>query len=394
MPTFRYAVVNAAYWAGFCLLMAFSSVFLLNRGLNNSQIGLVLSASGLVSAVLQPLVAGWADRSRAPLRVWVAALASCVGGSAAALGLLAPDPLRDGMLFGTALCVMQVATPLVNALGMDAARRGIAVDFGTARAAGSFTFALTSAGAGALVAAYGPPTLPLLIIASQLALVLAALAFFFPDRPRGECTTDAAAPSAEPQPLDARDRRRFQVLLIGMTGVYASHAGINNFMFQIASFHGGTAAALGAAFTIAALIETLPMLFFRRLVARWSPGTLLRFAALGIAVKALATLLAPNLVAFLATMLLQVVSFALLIPASVYYVDRLLPSSERARGQSYMTLTLTLGTVISGLAGGALLDAAGVPALLVGSTLIACAGLMGVVVGTASRRVDAPQGTP
>lgn len=271
---------------------------------------------------------------------------------------------------------------------MDAARRGVGVDFGTARAVGSFTFALTSTGAGALVVALGAPTLPLLIIASQLALAIAAIAFFFPDRTRDATPEEHATSSLEPPPLDAVARRRFLLLLIGMTAVYASHAGINNYMFQIASFHGGTAAALGVAFTIAALIETLPMLFFRRLVARWSPGTLLRVAATGMAVKALATLLAPNLAVFLSTMLLQVVSFALLIPASVYYVDRLLPSSERARGQSYMTLTLTLGTVISGLAGGALLDAAGVPALLVGSTLIACAGLVGVLGGTASRHAS------
>lgn len=380
MPTLRYAAVNAAYWAGFCLVLAFSSVFLLDRGLANAQIGVVLSASGLVSAVLQPVVAGRAGHSRVPLRGWVAGWAALLAADALALALLPPDPLRDAVLFGVALCVLQLVTPLINALGMDAARHGVAVDFGIARSVGSFTFALTSAGAGALVAAVGAVVLPPLIAASQGLLVVAALSFLFPHHPATRDRDPTLPPDAAP--LDAAGRRRFGLLLVGMTGAYVSHAAINNYMFQIASHHGGGAADLGLGFMVGAAVETLPMLFFRRIVARWSPGVLLRFAAAGIAVKALATLLAPTLAAFLATMLLQVVSFALLIPASVYYVDRALPPGERVRGQAFMTLTLTLGTVVAGLGGGVLLDAAGVPALLAAGTAVAVAGVAAVIAGT------------
>ena len=53
-----------------------------------------------------------------------------------------------------------------------------------------------------------------------------------------------------------------------------------------------------------------------------------------------------------------------------YYVDRLLPRAERARGQAYMTITITLGNVVAGLGGGYLLDAAGVPALLAAGTAL------------------------
>lgn len=386
MPTVRYALVNAAYWAGFCLVMAFSSVFLLSRGLGNAQIGLVLSAGGLVSAGLQPWVASRVEHSRLPLRAWVAALAAAVALGAALLAVLPAHPVRDAVVFGAILCVIQVVTPLVNALGMDAARHGTDVDFGTARAVGSGTFAVTSVGVGALVALAGEAVLPPLLIATQAALVVAALTFVFRGRPRSTASTVGGAAEPPAGPLDDAGRRRFGLLLVGMTGAYASHAAINNYVFQIAEHHGGTASHLGIAFMIAAGIETLPMLFFRRLVARWSPATLLRFAAMGIAVKALATLLAPSLAAFLATMLLQVISFAVLIPASVYYVDRLMPAGARVRGQAAMTLTLTLGTVVAGLGGGVLLDAAGVPALLAAGTAAAVLGIAGVVGGTFAPR--------
>ncbi len=84
-------------------------------------------------------------------------------------------------------------------------------------------------------------------------------------------------------------------------------------------------------------------------------------------------------------MLLQMVGFGLAIPATVYYVDRMLPVAERARGQGMMTLTLTLGNVVAGLAGGVLLDLAGVPALLVAGTVAAVLGAVAVFAGTSRR---------
>ncbi|MGV1010690.1 MAG: MFS transporter, partial [Dermatophilaceae bacterium] len=312
-PTVRYAALNAAYWSGFCLVMAFSSVFLLSRGLTNAQIGVTLAASGAVSVALQPVVARMAGRSRRPLRVWIAALAALIAVAGAALAL-PRGPIADAVLFGVVVCVLQVVLPLVNAIGMQATHQGVPVDFGSARAIGSFTFALTAAGMGALVAAMGPAVLPVALAVVQGLLMLAALTFAFqPSDASG--VRSGAVPIPDAAPLTPAGRLRFWVLLAGVTGLYTSHTVINNFAYQIAVFHGGDASHLGLSFTIAATLETLPMLFFRQIVGRWHPGTLLRFAAAVFVVKAVATLLAPSLAAYLATMVLQVGSFALLIPA-------------------------------------------------------------------------------
>lgn len=380
-PTIRYAALNAAYWSGFCLTLAFSSAFLLARGLTNSEIGVVIAVSGAISAVLQPPVAGWAGRSRQPLRVWIAWLAVVIAAAAAILLVPGAHPARDGVVFGVALCVAQLVVPLVNAVGMECVARGIPVEFGPARAVGSFAFALTSIVTGSLVAASGPQLIPMLLIGAEALLVVPAVTFVF--RSSASVALPGETPSLpDAPPLDARGRRLFGVLLAGMVALYVSHAAINTFVFQIVRYHGGTASDMGLAFTIAATIETLPMLFFRRIVARWTPAALLRFAAVMFAVKAAAAWWATNLTAFLATQLLQVFAFALVIPASVYYIDRLLPLRERVRGQAFMTLTLTLGNVIAGLIGGILLDAAGVPALLAGGTIVCALGAVAVWWGT------------
>ncbi len=384
LPTLRYAALSAAYWAVFCFAIAFTSVFLLARGLSNAQIGAVVAVSGLASAALQPLVAGAAARSRWPLRAWIVGLAGLLALVAAALMLPVATRLSDALLYGTALCLVQVVLPLVNAIGMEAAHAGVPVEFGPARAAGSLSFALASVGPGSLVAATDAMVIPPLLVAGQALLALTAVTFVFRVG-RAAARVVATAAAADPAPLTRSGRRRFGVLLLGVTGCYTSHAAINTFLFQNLGHHGGDASHMGLAFLIAASVEVLPMLAFSRIVARWTPGTLLRVAAVMLAVKAVASLLAPNLTWFLATMLLQMVSFALLVPATVYYVDRLLPAAERVRGQAFMTLTLTLGNVIAGLGGGVLLDTAGVPALLLAGALAGGAAVVAVVAGTATR---------
>ena len=383
-PTARYAALNAAYWAQFCLVLAFSSAYLLAHGLSNAQIGLMLALAGIASAVLQPLLARLADRSRLPLRWWVSGLTGLQAVCAAVLLLPGATPLRDAIAFGFTVSILQSTLPLVNALGMQAAAQGIPVDFGPARATGSLSFAMTSLSVGAFVSAVGVDVLPGLILADAALIVLTAGTFSFGGRAAGGGIPDNGP---DQPPLDGHGRLRFATLLAGVCGLLVSHAATNTFVFQIVTFHGGTARDLGTSFTIAAVSELPAMVFFAVLLRRWSPGTLLRFASAVFALKALFTWLAPNLGAYLASQLLQLGGFALFVPASVYYVERLLPSSERVRGQASMTLAFTVGNVIAGLGGGVLLDVAGVPAMLFAGAVAGLLGMAGVLFGAERTQV-------
>jgi len=106
-----------------------------------------------------------------------------------------------------------------------------------------------------------------------------------------------------------------------------SHNLINTFLFQIVGSHGGDAAVLGLAAMIAAMVELPTMVFFERLLSRWTPGTLLVVGG----------------------------------------------------------VTFSAGSVFGALIGGVVLDAAGVPTLLLVGTVVAAAGAVLVWVG-ADRR--------
>lgn len=355
------------------MIIMFSSVFLLDVGLTNSQIGLVVALGGAVSAVAQPIVAAAADSSKVPLRVWIAASAAGLALVGAALLIPGLPWLLTAVFFGLLILGVQLVLPLINAIGMAAMNAGLPVSFGVARALGSFTFAVVGAVAGRVVAAAGTPAIPLLIIGFQIAIIAAALTFHFhghsPAAPQTSPDATADAPALPPT-----NWRRFLVLLAGITLSMTSHVLLNNYLFQVMTFHGGGAAEMGTAMMIGAMLELPPMLAWGWLMARWSSGTLLKFAGVFFAIKALVTWLAGSVQLLYLAQSLQIFAYAVMVPATVYYVNTMMRPRDRVKGQAYMTMTSTIGSVLGSLAGGVLIDVAGVPTLLAVGTGVATIG--------------------
>lgn len=378
--TARYASLQSAYWSAFCVVMMFASVFLLDAGLTNSQIGLVVAVGGAASALAQPVVAGAADVSRVPLRVWISALAVVLGLSGAALLIPGLHWLLTAVFFGLLILGVQLVLPLVNAIGMAVINVGVPVNFGVARALGSLAFALVSAVAGRLVTTSGTMVIPLLIIVFQVATLVTAITFRF--KPTGELGVAVAPePSSPDTPTAPTNWFKFVLLLAGITLSMTSHAYINSYLFQVMNHHGGGASEMGTAMMLAALVELPPMMLWTWVAARWSSGSLLKIAGLFFAIKSILTWLATSIGAIYVAQSLQMLAFAIMVPATVYYVNRLMAPTDRVKGQAYMTMTSTLGSVIGSLTGGMLIDAAGVPTMLLVGAVVAAVGATLTVAG-------------
>lgn len=377
--TARYSGLHASYWSGFCLVVSFSSVFLLAAGLSNTQIGLVVAIAGAISSVLQPAVAGLAD-GIVSLRRLIVALSVVMVATAAVLLVPGAGWLLAGICYGLLICTIQIILPLINAVGMACVARGIPVNYGAARAIGSAAYAVTSLAVGRAVAAAGASVIPVVLIGLLIAQIIATV--WFVAHVGIPSPTSTASTTWEEEGDDRPvNWRRFVLLLVGITLAFVSHNVLNTFLFQVIAHLGGTASEMGAAFTLAALLELPAMFGFTWLVTRWTSGTLLKVSAVFFAFKALAAFLAPDVLTLFLAQILQAGSFALFIPASVYYVEHLLAARDRVRGQSYMTLVVTLSAVIGSLVGGVLLDWSGVPAMLGFGVVIGGAGAALMLVG-------------
>ncbi len=380
VPTARYSVIQGSFWMSFCIIFAYVSVFLLSKGFSNSQIGIVVAVSGVISAFMQPIVAAFADRSKkVSLRFIITSCSVII--IAMAFGVLIPNlhMLLIAVFYGIAIATLQILTPLINAIGMDCINRGIPVNFGLARGIGSISYAIISYFAGLLVARYDTTVIPVMVILCYLILMVGVFCFRFSDinntNLKNQSKMHATSMDEACTNSFFQKYRKFFILLIGVTLSFISHNILNNYMFQIMQFHGGGSSEMGTALAIAAAVELPTMLGFAMIVKKFSCGTLIKVSATFFMIKSVFTLLAPNILGIYVAQGIQILGFALQVPASVYYVNQLMRPEDRVKGQAFMTVTNTLGSIAGSLIGGVLLDIFGVRALLFSATIVAVAGM-------------------
>ena len=80
--------------------------------------------------------------------------------------------------------------------------------------------------------------------------------------------------------------------------------------------------------------------------------------------------------------ILQIGSYALFIPASVYYVSRLFKKEDMVKGQSMVTTAMTLGGVFASLIGGFLMDEYGTHQMMLVAVLLAFLGVIILIFST------------
>ena len=90
---------------------------------------------------------------------------------------------------------------------------------------------------------------------------------------------------------------------------------------------------------------------------KFSSAKLMIFATVVFSIKAFATYFAGNIFELYASMVLQMFSFAIITPASVYYVNEVMNEEHRYTGQALMVGTTTVSGVIGSLLGGFILEA-------------------------------------
>ena len=93
------------------------------------------------------------------------------------------------------------------------------------------------------------------------------------------------------------------------------------------------------------------MFLFSRISKHFKSSTLLIVSGIFFAMRAAGFMLAGNMMIMYLAATLQIGSFALYIPSSVYYVNETMLDQDKFKGQAVMTATNTLGGVFGSLLG-------------------------------------------
>lgn len=392
----EYSCIHGTYWMVYGVVSSFASVFLLAKGFSNWNIGVTLAVANVLAVVLQPVIADLADRAKRLSIIGISEILTVLM-MIVTVGMFAFSGSMVGLsiVFILLIAWHTVLQPLYNTLTFTLEEAGVHINFGVARSMGSLAYAALLAVLGTIVENYGVMSLP---ITGEIILVMMLISLIVTKRsydkgkrmnhakgttsamPKGEADAEGVQ-SADGEKSDLCEeesinliqfikRNKFFFLVnVGVIGLYFSNSVLNNYMMQIVDVVGGTSEDMGRILSLMAFCEIPTMVCFDLLRKKFSCQLMLKVASVGFAVKIALCWMANSVTMIFLAQFVQLVSFALFLPAMVHFIDEIMSKGEAVKGQALFTTMITVTTVISSLAGGAILDMSGAKMLTFVATI-------------------------
>ncbi len=392
------------------VVSSFASVFLLAKGFSNWNIGVTLAVANVLAVVLQPVIADIADRAKRLSIIGISEILTVMM-MVVTVGMFAfsGSMIALSIVFILLIAWHTVLQPLYNTLTFTLEEAGVHINFGVARSMGSLAYAALLAVLGTIVENYGVMSLP---ITGEIILVMMLISLIVTKRSydKGKRLKHAkGTTSALPREEDAEGVQRaeseksdlceeesinliqfikrnkfFFLVNVGVIGLYFSNSVLNNYMMQIVDVVGGTSEDMGRILSLMAFCEIPTMVCFDLLRKKFSCQLMLKVASVGFAVKIALCWLADSVTMIFMAQFVQLVSFALFLPAMVHFIDEIMSKGEAVKGQALFTTMITVTTVISSLAGGAILDMSGAETLTFVATVATTLGAL-IIIATVDK---------
>lgn len=373
--TARYALIQSIFWISGCCTLTYTTPLLQARGFTNTEIGVTLASASCLTILLQPFMAAFADKTK---KITLNMLISGLMVLTVALSLvlmLMPHVFLPTAILCLLLCTLtRMQNSLLVSLSSEQIQSGGKLNFSLARGVGSFSFAIASLIIGVLIDRAGADIIFPICLVGAVAAIIVVMAFPRPAAPAVKEET-AEAPSSLPEFI--KNNGRFMGVVLCLVLIYLSHIFINSFTIQIVTSRGGSGSEMGLASAIGGFLELPAMALFPLLLKKTgSVSTILKMSAVAMTVKSMITFLAPNLGWFYFAQALQFFAYAMLIPAGVYYVNRVIAGKDKVKGQSMVDMAQVTASVAGSILGGIFLDFKGVDFMLIVGTVVSGIGAL------------------
>lgn len=403
----EYSCIHGTYWMYYGVVSSFASVFLLAKGFSNWNIGVTLAVANVVAVILQPVIADLADRAKRLSIIGISEILTVLM-MIVTVGMFAfsGSMIALSIVFILLIAWHTVLQPLFNTLTFTLEEAGVHINFGIARSMGSLAYAALLAVLGTIVENYGVMSLP---ITGEIILVMMLISLIVTKRSydKGKrmqsagghetgdlqsaeqtLSKEAAADLCEEESINLiqfiKRNKFFFLVNVGVIGLYFSNSVLNNYMMQIVDVVGGTSEDMGRILSVMAFCEIPTMVCFDLLRKKFSCQLMLKVASVGFAVKIALCWMANSVTMIFMAQFVQLVSFALFLPAMVHFIDEIMSKGEAVKGQALFTTMITVTTVISSLAGGAILDMSGAKMLTFVATIATSIGAA-IIIATVGK---------
>ena len=406
--TIKYAFLQSTYWLCQCCIYSFAAVFLQSKNFDNVQIGFVIAFAAILSIVLQPMIASYADKSTTiSLRQIVIMLMFTVFFLAILLRILPSSFLLLCILYVLIVAIQFSLNPLFNSLALEYLNQGVPLNYGLARGIGSISFAVMSSILGIVVNRFGADLLLSIFIFCYCFSIMSVFNFKLTvpklqvaDYQKESVTNKkvtivhtASTNVTESAPTGIvtffLKYKKFSIHLIGISMLFYSQSILNTYLINIIKHVGGNSANLGISLSIAAALELPTMAAFIFLVRKIKCSTLIKISAFFFFIKIGMAYLAPSVPIIYLSMSFQLFAFALYTPASVYYVNSIIDKKDKVKGQSMLGVAMTgIAGTVANITGGKLIETVGISNLVLVATIVTGIGFIIVFFTTETTNTD------
>jgi len=359
--------------------LAFASIFLLDKGLSNATIGIILAICNVSSIGIQTFFANFTDRHESVrLQDMLTGLLLVVI-LASVLLLFVPSPFIFLVAVIIAYSFTKSSTPFVNSLAFVYEDKGVRIKYGVARGFGSLTYALLTLFLGFIIEETSSNILPIFYIGLAALYILAVRSYHLPDNnpmvniknEEDEENEGQNSPQKRSVPISEQSLlsflskyRELVFMIIGLAFALFAQTMISTFFIHIVTPLGGDSSSVGLATFIAALVEFPVMMNFDWLAKKRTPAFWLKLSAVFYVFKLVLLYFATNLMMVYASQFLQFGAYALAYPAVVQYIKNKVDKQDLFKGQSLFTIGTTVSGVFASFLGGFLVDYLGVSGMV------------------------------
>lgn len=283
-----------------------------------------------------------------------------------------------------------IGLPFFNSLAFVYEKEGQKINYGLGRGIGSAAYAVGSTLLGQLWGWKGKAVLPYYVIV--FALLTFALVQWMPtpSKTASESKEEKAAVSNLSYIQFFQKYSKVIIVILSLILLYFCHMLTNTYMAKIvtniigeeaASVSGAVEAVQGRALFIQAMVELPTMFLFSEILKKVSVNKLMIAAAVVFSIKHALIWLSGNTFMLYCAMALQILGFALMTPAAVYFANQNVQPEDRNKGQAIFGAASTCGGLLASAIGGALFQVMNTSSVIMIGVIASCIGTVLMVIG-------------
>ena len=329
--------------------------FLKNLGLSYVDIGTTIAISALLASILQPILGRIADTYHYPWQRILLILNLIVIISILSMFIIPNN--YSYLMFAVMVIASGCMYPFITYSPFYYGHHGIKTNFGVARGFGSLTFTVFALIIGFALRDMNFMIIPLFSLASSIMMII--IICLLPDY-------------GYKDNFDKRDFRKnifskypvFTLFLVSLIFLMTFQNLFECYMINIIENVGGNISNVGISNSLAAVLELPVMFFFIKILDKADAKKLIIIASLFYIVRSIMICFAQDIVIIYLSQILQMLTFALIVPASVHLTNDMIEDNDQYEAQAFLGATVTVGLIFANFIGGNVLQLYGIDVLL------------------------------